>query len=72
MIRSKIRQIVVVADEKLRAKGIVSATDIVTFVRENSDAMAQVTIEVLEASNKKKGHEIYNDLLLRGNPYSMQ
>jgi hypothetical protein len=35
--------------KKLRAKGIVSATEIVTFVRENSDAMAQATIEVLEA-----------------------
>jgi signal-transduction protein with cAMP-binding, CBS, and nucleotidyltransferase domain len=52
MLRNKIRQIVV-ADENREPRGIVSATDIVAFVRENSDAMAQVTREVLEALEKE-------------------
>jgi CBS domain-containing protein len=52
MIRNKIRHIVV-ADENREPIGIVSATDIVAFVRENSKAMAQVTREVLEALEKE-------------------
>ena len=52
MIRNKIRHIVV-ADENREPIGIVSATDIVAFVRENSTAMAQVTREVLEALEKE-------------------
>jgi CBS domain-containing protein len=53
MIRNKIRHIVV-ADENREPIGIVSATDIVAFVRENSKAMAQVTREVLEALEKEE------------------
>ena len=52
MLRNKIRHIVV-ADENREPIGIVSATDIVAFVRKNSDAMAQVTREVLEALEKE-------------------
>jgi CBS domain-containing protein len=52
MIRNKIRHIVV-ADENREPIGIVSATDIVAFVRENSKTMAQVTREVLEALEKE-------------------
>jgi signal-transduction protein with cAMP-binding, CBS, and nucleotidyltransferase domain len=52
MIRNKIRHMVV-ADENREPIGIVSATDIVAFVRENSKAMAQVTREVLEALEKE-------------------
>jgi CBS domain-containing protein len=53
MIRNKIRHIVV-ADENREPIGIVSATYIVAFVRENSTAMAQVTREVLEALEKEE------------------
>ena len=73
MIRNKIRHIIVVADEKTASqRNSQRNRNIVAFVRENSDAMAQVTIEVLEALEKEEGYEIYNDPLLRGNPYSMQ
>jgi signal-transduction protein with cAMP-binding, CBS, and nucleotidyltransferase domain len=57
MIRNKIRHIVV-ADENREPIGIVSATDIVAFVRENSKTMAQVTREVLEASEKEERYDI--------------
>jgi signal-transduction protein with cAMP-binding, CBS, and nucleotidyltransferase domain len=52
MIRNKIRHMVV-ADENREPIGIVSATDIVAFVRENSKTIAQVTREVLEALEKE-------------------
>lgn len=57
MIRNRIRHIVV-ADENREPIGIVSATDIVAFVRENSKTMAQVTREVLEASEKEERYDI--------------
>jgi signal-transduction protein with cAMP-binding, CBS, and nucleotidyltransferase domain len=53
MIRNKIRHMVV-ADENREPIGIVCATDIVAFVRENSKAMAQITREVLEALEKEE------------------
>jgi CBS domain-containing protein len=57
MIRNRIRHIVV-ADENREPIGIVSATDIVAFVRENSKTMAQVTREVLEALEKEERYDI--------------
>ena len=57
MIRNRIRHIVV-ADENREPIGIVRATDIVAFVRENSKTMAQVTREVLEALEKEERYDI--------------
>ncbi|AFU57467.1 putative signal transduction protein with CBS domains [Candidatus Nitrososphaera gargensis Ga9.2] len=55
MVRNKIRHVVVVTDEadKQEPVGIVSATDIVAFVRENSETMAQITREVMEALERE-------------------
>ncbi len=50
MVRNKIRHVVVVSDgtDKQEPVGIVSATDVVAYVRENSKTMEQMTREVME------------------------
>lgn len=55
MVRNKIRHVVVVTDEadKQEPVDIVSATDIVAYVRENSETMAHITIDVMEALERE-------------------
>lgn len=52
MVRNKIRHVLVVADSKKNSHeplGSVTASDIVTYVRENGEVIAQISKEVVEA-----------------------
>lgn len=48
MLRNRLRHLVV-TDDALEPVGIVSATDIVAYLRENSETAAKINMEVLEA-----------------------
>lgn len=52
MVRNKLRHLIV-ADENNAPIGIVSATDIVGFIRENNVAKTQVSKEILEALERE-------------------
>jgi CBS domain-containing protein len=53
MVRNKIRHILVTDKEDGRAIGIVSATDIVAYVRESGDVTMQVDMDVIKALEKE-------------------
>lgn len=53
MVRNKIRHLLVTDKEDKKPIGIVSATDIVAYVRENSEAMMQVDKDVIRALEKE-------------------
>jgi signal-transduction protein with cAMP-binding, CBS, and nucleotidyltransferase domain len=53
MVRNKIRHILVTDRDYKKPIGIVSTTDIVAYVRENSETMRQVDKDVLEALEKE-------------------
>ncbi len=53
MVRNKIRHLLVTDKEDKRPIGILSATDIVAYVRENSEAMMQVDRDVIRALEKE-------------------
>ncbi len=52
MVRNRIRHLLVTEEDK-KPIGIVSATDIVAYVRENSEAMMQVDKDVIRALEKE-------------------
>lgn len=53
MVRNKIRHLLVTDKEDKKPVGIVSATDIVAYVRENSEVMMQVDKDVIKALEKE-------------------
>ena len=55
MVRNKLRHLVVV-DKNQEPVGITSATDIVAYIRENSETMAKINSEVIEALEREGRH----------------
>jgi signal-transduction protein with cAMP-binding, CBS, and nucleotidyltransferase domain len=55
MVRNKVRHIVIV-DNKQKPVGIISATDIVAYVRENSENVAKISRDVIEALEREGRH----------------
>lgn len=53
MFRNRIRHLLVTDKEDKKSIGIVSATDIVAYVRENSEVMMQVDKDVIKALEKE-------------------
>lgn len=53
MVRNRIRHLLVTDKEDKKSIGIVSATDIVAYVRENSEVMMQVDKDVIKALEKE-------------------
>lgn len=53
MVRNRIRHLLVTEKEDKRPIGIVSATDIVAYVRENREVMMQVDKDVIRALEKE-------------------
>ena len=53
MVRNKIRHLLVTDKVDNKAIGIVSATDIIAYVRENSETMVQVDKDVIKALEKE-------------------
>lgn len=53
MVRNKIRHILVTDKEDKKPIGIMSTTDIVAYVRENSETMLQVDKDVIKALEKE-------------------
>lgn len=55
MVSNKVRHIVIV-DNNQKPVGIISATDIVAYVRENSENVAKVSSDVIEALEREGRH----------------
>lgn len=55
MVRNKLRHLVVV-DKNQEPLGITSATDIVAYIRENSETMAKINREVIEGLEREGRH----------------
>lgn len=55
MVRNKVRHMVVV-DKNQEPVGIISATDIVAYVRENGETMGKINNEVIEALESEGRH----------------
>ncbi|HEX7033828.1 MAG TPA: CBS domain-containing protein [Nitrososphaera sp.] len=55
MVRNKIRHLLVTDKGDMKPIGILSAMDIVAYVRENSEAMMQVDKDVIRALEKEGG-----------------
>ena len=55
MVSNKVRHIVIV-DNNQKPVGIISATDIVAYVRENSENVAKMSIDVIEALEREGRH----------------
>jgi signal-transduction protein with cAMP-binding, CBS, and nucleotidyltransferase domain len=55
MVSNKVRHIVIV-DNNQKPVGIISATDIVAYVRENSENVAKISSDVIEALEREGRH----------------
>lgn len=55
MVSNKVRHIVIV-DNNQKPVGIISATDIVAYVRENSENVAKMSSDVIEALEREGRH----------------
>lgn len=55
MVSNKVRHVVIV-DQNQTLVGIISATDIVAYVRENSQNMAKISSDVIEALEREGRH----------------
>ena len=55
MVINKLRHVVVV-DKNQEPIGIISATDILAYIRENGKTMAQINREVIEALEREGRH----------------
>lgn len=55
MVSNKVRHVVIV-DQNQKPVGIISATDIVAYVRENSQNVAKISSDVIEALEREGRH----------------
>jgi signal-transduction protein with cAMP-binding, CBS, and nucleotidyltransferase domain len=56
MVSNKVRHIVIVDNNQKKPVGIISATDIVAYVRENSENVAKISRDVIEALEREGRH----------------